>query len=528
MKKLLFIITLMITTQVHSRTYFEHPNQLIVATKKDAKSLVGQVFDKDLAGLIQTKKIGTEGFYLLSGSPALELKKFMEDFKNRDGVEWVAPNRVYLGEYREFAPNDPVYNKQLHHPIIQSEKAWNLTTGHKEIVVAVTDDGYRLDHEDLKDSWYSNPNEIPGNNIDDDNNGYVDDVTGWDFNEGDNSPMSDSRAGSHGTHVAGIVAAGFDNGVGVTGFGPKIKVMPIKFYGKNTWTSAMVLESYTYAADNGAHIITTSYYIDNFVGDQAYEKALEYAYDKGLILFNSAGNGSARQSKRTQFKRLILVASTKTKGSWGSKPDQKSSFSNYGRGVDIAAPGDPIHSTGRSLSYVDMSGTSMAAPNAAGLAALIWSAHPDYTRDQVVAKLYAAVDNVDSLNSRYKHLLGSGRINAFKAVKDEVAPTTIRDSWYDRDNKTFNLHLKGALDPLTFNRRGGIILKRNGYEEVINAQIENEYFLATNVLVLKVEEAGTYELTMKSKSFLDPFGREIDGNLNGNPGGDFTASFSVR
>ncbi len=528
MKKLLVIIAAMIATQVHSRTFFEHPNQLIVSTKKDAKGLIGNIFDKDLSDLVETRKISKEGFYLLTASPALELRKFMDDFKSMDGVEWVAPNRIYQGDYREFEPNDPVFSKQLHHPIISSKEAWGVTTGEKEIVVAVTDDGFRLDHEDLKNSWYSNPNEIPGNNIDDDNNGYVDDVTGYDFNEGDNNPMSDSSAGSHGTHVAGIVAAGFDNGVGVTGFGPKVKVMPIKFYGKNTWTSAMVLESYTYAADNGAHIITTSYYIDNFVGDQAYEKALEYAYGKGLILFNSAGNGGARQSKRTAFTRLILVASTKTKGSWGSKPDQKSSFSNYGRGVDIAAPGDPIHSTGRSLNYVDMSGTSMAAPNAAGLAALIWSAHPDYTRDQVVAKLLGSVDDVDGLNTKYKNLLGSGRINALKGVRDDLPATSVRDSWYDRDKKTFNLHLKGALDPKTFNRRGGIILKKKGSEEVINAVIENEYHLATNVLVLKVEEFGDYELTMRSGSFLDPFGRELDGDSNGNPGGDFTASFLVR
>ena len=114
------------------------------------------------------------------------------------------------------------------------------------------------------------------------------------------------------------------------------------------------------------------------------------------------------------------MASTRTKGSWGSKPDQKSSFSNYGRGVDIAAPGDPIHSTGRSLKYVDMSGTSMAAPNAAGLAALIWSSYPDYTRDQVVAKLYSAVDNIDTLNSKYKHLLGSGESMLLRRFKTKL------------------------------------------------------------------------------------------------------------
>ncbi|MCO4792170.1 MAG: S8 family serine peptidase [Bacteriovoracaceae bacterium] len=528
MKNLLIIFSILFVTTAFSKTRFAHPNQIIIGHDGDTSSLIKSIFKNGLDEMIEVKQIGNTHFHLLEANPTLKLSEYITDFKMQSTVDWVAPNYVYLGDYMEFSPNDPVYKKQYHHSIIRSEEAWDISTGEKEIVVAVTDDGFKLDHEDLSNIWYTNPNEIIGNGIDDDGNGYIDDTVGWDFNEGDNSPMSDSRNGSHGTHVAGIVGAGFNNGIGVTGFGPKIKVMPLKFYGTKAWTSAMVLETYTYAANNGANIITTSYYIDNFVGDTAYEKALSYAYSKGLILFNSAGNGNKKQSPRTKFTKMILVASTKSKNSRRAKKDHKSSFSNYGRGVDIAAPGDPIHSTGRSLSYVDMSGTSMAAPNAAGLAALIWSVHPSYTRDQVVAKLMTSTDNIDVLNTRYKNLLGSGRINAKVAVEDKVAPVTIRDSWYDSKTKTYNLHLRGTLDPQTFNRRGGIILRRNSSEEEILAEFENEYFIATNVLKIKVENTGSYELIVKSSAFLDPFGQELDGDLNGNAGGDYQSQFVVR
>ena len=326
MKSILIIVMFIFSGNVFSNERFEHPTQVIAFLNSDIKTL-----SKSLNNINQTiinvKELGDSQNVLISVPTGFKIDSFKNQLLKNKNINKIVPNFVYLGEYREFKPNDPEIEKQNHHIIIKNYEAWELSEGVEEIVVAVTDDGFKLDHEDLLNSWNVNENEIPRNGIDDDHNGYIDDVNGYDFNEQDNDPMSDSRHGSHGTHVSGIVAAGFNNQIGVSGFGSKIKVMPIKFYGENNLTSAMVLESYTYAANNGAKIITTSYYIDNFVGDAAYEKALDYAYDKGLILFNSAGNGNIRQSKRTLFSKLLLVASTKSKKSWKSKIDKRSKFS---------------------------------------------------------------------------------------------------------------------------------------------------------------------------------------------------------
>lgn len=170
----------------------------------------------------------------------------------------------------------------------------------------------------------------------------------------------------------------------------------------------------------------------------------------------------------------------------------------------------------------------MAAPNAAGLAALIWSAFPDYTRNQVAAKLMMSSENIDALNSKYKHLLGNGRIDALAALEIDLKPTFIREAFFDQSSKILNIHLRGLLDPKVFNRRGGLIIRKKGSESAIQAEFENEYHLATNVLKVNVEEAGDYKMIMKSQSFVDPFGQELDGNLNGNPGGDFQFEFQVR
>ncbi len=533
MKKTILILFLVSLNVLASENKFEryaHPTQAIAFLKTDIQKFKDSVEKKPINQSVSIRSLGHKQQVLISVPMGFKVDDFIQDIKKDNNVELIVPNFVYLGNYPEYKPNDPLLNKQRHHFVMKNTEAWEISTGKEEVVVAVTDDGYKLDHEDLINSWFKNSNEIADNGIDDDQNGYVDDVIGYYFNEMDNDPSSDSRYGSHGTHVSGIVAAGFNNNTGVVGYGPNIKVMPIKFYGKNSWTSAMVLESYTYAANNGAKIITTSYMIDDFVGDTAYEKALNYAYNKGLILFNSAGNGRARQSKRTAFTKLLLVASTISKAiSRREKTDMKSFFSNYGRGVDISAPGEPIHSTGRSLKYVDMSGTSMAAPNAAGTAALIWSVHPEYSRDQVVAKLMMGADSIDALNKKYINLLGAGRVNAEESLSEKHKPPHIINARFLKNKKELRIHVWGVLASSSFSRSGGIILRK--ITELGSADIaiklKNDYFLGTNELVLDIQEKGEFELILLSKEIVDPFGQELDGDHNGQAGGDFIYKFTA-
>ncbi|MEX0798121.1 MAG: S8 family serine peptidase [Bacteriovoracaceae bacterium] len=329
------------------------------------------------------------------------------------------PNYAYYGNHMENVPNDDLYADQFHHQMIFTNQAWNTTTGSKEIVVAVTDNEFEMDHDDLKGQWWVNQNEIPGNGIDDDNNGYVDDVNGWDFMGQDNDMNDDT--GTHGTHVAGIIAAKANNKIGVAGIAPNVKVMPLRWYGsERRWSSAIVAETYHYAVDNGANIITTSYNIDGLADDEAYRDAVRYASANNVLIFNSAGNGSKKNPNRQKVEEIALVCSVKSKDA--KKADKKSSFSNYGTGIDVCAPGDPILSTvrGRYLGesrYGELRGTSMAAPAAAAVAALIWSHNPNFSAEEVKQRLFESSDNIDKKNFWHKGLLGAGRINAFKALE---------------------------------------------------------------------------------------------------------------
>ncbi len=368
--------------------------------------VVSGSFDKNDAKLI--KKLGKKLFLVQSSH---------SDFVNSKNVH---PNYTYFGDYLENESNDAQIKDQFHHEQIHTFKAWNSTQGSHELIVAVTDNEFEIDHDDLKNQWWKNENEIEGNGIDDDNNGYIDDVYGWDFIAKDNN-VDVEEGPTHGTHVAGIIAAEANNNIGIAGIAPNVKVMPLRWYGdEGKWTSAVVAETYHYAVDNGAKIINTSYNIDGLVEDQVYLDSIEYVTSKGAIIFNSAGNSSKKNPPRQVVEDIVLVCSVKSKNA--KKADKKSSFSNYGTGVDVCAPGDPIFSTvqkryqGQSR-YGELSGTSMASPVAAAVAALIWSHNPNFSRLEVIQKLKDSSDNIDKKNRRFKGLLGAGRVNAFNATK---------------------------------------------------------------------------------------------------------------
>lgn len=338
------------------------------------------------------------------------------------GLEY-SPNYEYFGNYLDVmnTPNDVDFSKQFHHQMINTKKAWNTTQGDSEIVVAVTDNEFDLTHNDLKQAWFVNVDEIAGNGIDDDNNGYIDDVIGWDFLTNDNNVDSESDP-THGTHVSGIIAATANNQIGGAGIAPNVKVMPLRWCcSDGSWTSAVVAETYRYAVDNGANIINTSYNIDGMVDDQAYLDAVAYARANDVLIFNSAGNGGQKDPPRQKIEEVVLVCSVQSKDA--KNADKKSSFSNFGSGIDICAPGDPIYAPVRragnaSDRHGELKGTSMAAPAAAAVAALIWSANPNFSDEEVRDKLYQTADDIKSRNWPWiRSGLGAGRINAAKAVK---------------------------------------------------------------------------------------------------------------
>jgi len=457
------------------------------------------------------------------------------------GVEWVAPNYHYSGDIYDFIPNDPLSGGQYHHALIGSETAWDVTLGDPSVVIAVTDDGVQLDHPDLAANIWQNTAELSGTpGVDDDSNGFIDDFNGWDFVANDNDPSPINNGDDHGTHVAGIAAGVTNNGIQIAGVSGGSTIMPIKIAGGGGFTSTIMAGAFTYAIDNGARIANTSYNINGFVGDPTFTAGLQYYHDNGGIHFNSAGNADQLNPARQAFEQTILVAST-------TATDTKSSFSNYGTGIDVSAPGSSIISTVTAGGTGTKSGTSMAAPNAAGAAALIWSANPTWTRDQVIAHLLATADNIDAANPAYVGLLGSGRINigdlnavlappqlaSLTGLPADGTSVTTNES-IDQFTLRFDqlMDLAGANDLANFTlaEAGPNGIAGDGDDVVVPISADSTYMIGTNDLAFSIDSGplgiGKYVFTV-SAVLTNPFGTALDGDGDGTAGDSFQTFFDI-
>lgn len=350
--------------------------------------------------------------YSSSDDPAEAASKL-----NKSGeVEWAEPHYVYKPD---LLTDDPSYAEQWGLQKIMAEKAWEITQGDTAVVIGIVDTGVDWDHPDLSANIWTNYKEIPANGIDDDRNGYIDDVRGWDFGgftgTPDNDPVEDNP--DHGTHVAGIAAAVTNNAAGIASIGYKCRIMPVKTVTNNQRDMngrpyiIYGYEGIIYAADNGARIINCSWGGSSF--SRSDLEAVRYAESKGALVVCSAGNSnSPAPNYPGSFDEVLSVAAT-------TPEDMRASFSTYGRSVDVSAPGVKILSTWMNDTYESMQGTSMAAPLVAGLAALVAAEHPDYTPLQIKELIRVNTDNIDELNPLFKEQLGSGRINAYKTLSNK-------------------------------------------------------------------------------------------------------------
>ncbi|WP_053360755.1 Ig-like domain-containing protein [Bacillus sp. FJAT-27251] len=311
-------------------------------------------------------------------------ESFMEELEEKREVLLVEPDYIIQRSevQRKHIPSDPDYPSQWHHQRIESEAAWTRTKGSKEVVVAVIDDGADLHHPDLQGRILSPYDAVKG--------------------------MAGSiPAGEHGTHVAGIVAGSMDNGHGGTGVAPNARIMPINvFRGEFAYTSD-IIKGINYAVSAGADVINMS--LGTYYYSSAFDAAVQQAYQSGAVVVAAAGNESARSvNYPAAFPNVIAVSAT-------NSSDAKAYFSNYGPNVDLAAPGSNIYSTLPYGFYGGMSGTSMASPVVAGVAALVWSSEPGLTNKQVESRLYGTADDLGTPGKDEK--FGHGRVNAKKALK---------------------------------------------------------------------------------------------------------------
>jgi hypothetical protein len=397
---------------------YEDPRGLDPDTNPDRTYIVGMSpFAKPSSRYEKAQKIST-----LSADPNLKIENLndhimevefnegarvqesLDRMINSSEVAFIEPN------YKVYAigmPNDTQIAKQWAHAKVQSEQAWNLTTGSNDIIVAVIDTGTDITHPDLKDNIWTNPNETL-NGRDDDGNGLVDDIHGWDFQNNDNDPADDV---DHGTHVAGTIGAVCNNGMGICGQSQKLKMLPLKFLGQNGGDVSHAIKAIEYAISKKVKVMSNSW--GGGQGSQALVQAITKAEQAGIMFIAAAGNESRNADQQPSYpaaytnNNIISVAATDSN-------DGLANFSNYGaRSVDLGAPGVAIWSTQPGNRYQEMQGTSMATPLVSGVVALMYAMKPTASVCEIRKALLSSVDAVNSLQGK---VASNGRINAFKAV----------------------------------------------------------------------------------------------------------------
>ncbi|MBT6852377.1 MAG: tandem-95 repeat protein, partial [Opitutae bacterium] len=399
------------------------PNQLIVSFKTGKTSFenVGKLgggfsIERPLG---MARKPGNAGKALSSLSLVLvkvDQNASLRDLANRlskdPAVDYVEPN--YILRHTE-TPNDPNWKDQWALPKIEATKAWQITKGAATVVVAVIDTGIDYNHPDLQGNIWKNPGEIANNGKDDDGNGFIDDVYGWDFCNKDNDPMDGNR---HGTHVAGTIAAATNNGKQVAGVAWQAKLVGVKFLSdRGSGSTADAIDSIAYCAAMNFPISNNSW------GGGGYSKALKEvigkAGDKGHLFCAAAGNSGTNNDQRPHYPSnydcpsIISVAAS-------DSSDKLAYFSCYGKTtVDLAAPGVNILNLVPNGGTARLSGTSMATPHVAGAAALVLSQNPSAGHQELKKILIDTVDPIDAFAGK---MVAGGRLNLFKAV--EVSGST--------------------------------------------------------------------------------------------------------
>ncbi len=444
------------------------PGRIIVKAEEEAPANAVESLNRETEASIE-ERLPVSGVEVVDLPRDLSVAEAVERYESSPDIEYAEPDYEVEPSQSIPMPKDPEYSK-LHGlnntgqysgtvgADISAPEAWSITTGNVNTVVAVIDTGVDINHMDLKNNIWVNEDEIPGNGTDDDNNGYVDDVNGWDFRNEDNT-VFDADENPHGTHVAGTIAAEGDNGIGVTGVSWRTKVMSLKFIGPESGYTSDAVEALNYAVKEGVKISNNSW------GGGGYSRTLEDALDKadaaGHLFVAAAGNEAADTDATPHYPssydspNVISVANT-------DNNDLLKDTSNFGAtSVDLAAPGKWIYSTLPNNTYGYKSGTSMATPHVSGVAALVKSQNPELSDEQIKAQLLNSVDKKASLDGR---VLTGGRLNAARAVGADttkpkvsaVRPTgrtkdrtpvlaaTVRDDGTDLAKSDIHLYVDGS------------------------------------------------------------------------------------
>ena len=382
--------------------------------------------------------------------PNVEVIDAVKAYSLYPEVVYAEPN--YMVHILDFFPNDPRFPEQwaLHNTgqtggtadaDIDAPEAWQISTGSADIVVAVIDTGVDYNHEDLASNMWTNPGEIPGDGLDNDGNGYIDDIYGWDFYNNDNDPWDDH---SHGTHCAGIMGAVGNNGIGIAGVNHTVKIMALKFLsaGGSGPTSAAI-SCVEYAIAEGAYLTSNSWGGGGY--SQTLRDAISASDAAGMLFIAAAGNDgydtdlTPHYPSSYDLPNIISVAAT--------DHNDALTWSNWGtRSVDLAAPGAGSGTTGilstvPGNQYDWKQGTSMACPYISGAAALTWAVYPGLSNSQVKLRILATGDPIPALVAK---VLSERRLNINTCLRATATSVNVNIA-FPRNN--FSV-LKGDTVPV--------------------------------------------------------------------------------
>jgi subtilisin family serine protease len=394
------------------------PGELLVKYRASARTaaLEGSERQRGVSTLRTFESIRVRHLKLPEG---MTVEEALEIYRDDPDVEYAEPNYY---RHATVIPDDIFFDNlwgldntgQAGGTVdadIDAPEAWETQTGSSAVVVAVLDTGADWDHEDLSANIWNNDDEAE-NGADSDGNGYTDDIRGWDFVNNDNDPDDDHSGTYHGTHVSGTIGAEGDNGIGIAGVNWSVSVMPLKILDANgDGFVSDEIDAMNYAVANGANIINASFSGGSY--SQSEHDAVNSARAAGVLFVAAAGNDGQDNDDIPAYPanydldNVIAVAAT-------DQNDDMAWFSNYGAtSVDVAAPGVNIYSTKAGDTYQYMSGTSMATPHVAGLAALIWAENVGFSHDQVKDRILNGVDVLPALTGT---VLMAGRINANNSI----------------------------------------------------------------------------------------------------------------
>ncbi len=373
-----------------------------------------------LGGTVRSRKPAS-GILLVTIPAPLELDGLpaaLDQLKTLSGLVSIAEPDFVVHAF--LTPNDPSFAQLygLHNTgqtggvpdaDIDAPEAWGINIGSRDILVGVIDTGIDRTHPDLAANMWTNPGEIPGNGIDDDGNGYVDDVHGWDFVNNTNNPADDHY---HGTHCAGTIGAVGGNGVGVVGVAHHVSLVALKFLSATGGgTTSDAVEAVAYATGLGVHLTSNSWGGGGY--SQALHDVIQEAGEAGQLFIAAAGNNGSNTDFAVNYPsgydldNIVAVAAT-------DHADALAGFSNYGAAsVDLAAPGVNTYSTAPGNTYRSLSGTSMATPHVAGAAAVLLSEAPSLSAPALKTLLLSTTDAKPALAGK---TVSGGRLNLHSAL----------------------------------------------------------------------------------------------------------------